>query len=138
MEELITPFNQIKKELQEIQNFLEITMSEDVNEAICRGNDLAVYMARAGKLLADAKYYRENKLKSEFIAQINEITSLAPSVAAKFVDSMVSDETLIMTWSERINRSCTHQLEWCRSVISKAKAEMQSFNYGNGNGNHSF
>lgn len=33
-----------------------------------------------------------------------------------------------MNWAERSNRSCTHQLEWCRTIISKAKAEMNAFN----------
>jgi hypothetical protein len=36
-----------------------------MNEAVVRGNDLAVYMARTGKLIADAKIHREQKLRGE-------------------------------------------------------------------------
>ena len=53
---LITPKEQIYKELTDIDSFLNITMSENAEEAVLRGNDLAVYVARSGKLLADAKY----------------------------------------------------------------------------------
>ena len=128
MDDLITSMSQITVELQEIQNFIEETMSEDPNEAVLRGNDLSVYMARTGKLLADAKYHRDKKLRSEIVSQIKEMVKLPPSVATKFTDTLVERESYLMNWAERSNRSCTHQLEWCRTIISKAKAEMNAFN----------
>ncbi len=128
MDDLITSMSQITVELQDIQNFIEETMSEDPNEAVLRGNDLSVYMARTGKLLADAKYHRDKKLRSEIVSQIKEMVKLAPSVATKFTDTLVERESYLMNWAERSNRSCTHQLEWCRTIISKAKAEMNAFN----------
>ena len=39
---LITPKEQILAELQNIDSFLNITMSENAEEAVQRGNDLAV------------------------------------------------------------------------------------------------
>ncbi len=128
MDDLITSMSQITVELQDIQNFIEETMSEDPNEAVLRGNDLSVYMARTGKLLADAKYHRDKKLRSEIVSQIKEMVKLPPSVATKFTDTLVERESYLMNWAERSNRSCTHQLEWCRTIISKAKAEMNAFN----------
>lgn len=128
MNDLITSMSQITVELQDIQNFIEETMSEDPNEAVLRGNDLSVYMARTGKLLADAKFHRDKKLRSEIVSQIKEMVKLPPSVATKFTDTLVERESYLMNWAERSNRSCTHQLEWCRTIISKAKAEMNAFN----------
>lgn len=128
MNDLITSMSQITVELQDIQSFIEETMSEDPNEAVLRGNDLSVYMARTGKLLADAKYHRDKKLRSEIVSQIKEMVKLPPSVATKFTDTLVERESYLMNWAERSNRSCTHQLEWCRTIISKAKAEMNAFN----------
>lgn len=55
---LITSKEQILAELTNIDSFLNITMSEDVAEAVQRGNDLAVYgcsfrqIARRFKILA--------------------------------------------------------------------------------------
>lgn len=128
MNDLITPPLNIISELVEIQNFLQVTMSEDANEAVVRGNDLAVYMARTGKLVADSKYHRDQKLRSEMIKEYQKLLDFPASVAVKYTDTLVENETYSMTWATRLNASCTHQLEWCRTVISKAKAEMQAFN----------
>lgn len=57
----ITPIDKISNELAAIDSYLNITMSEEVQEAVLRGNDLAVYIARTGKLLADAKYHLNGK-----------------------------------------------------------------------------
>ncbi len=127
MNSLISSFEDIKKELSDVQGFLEITMSEDANEAVVRGNDLAVYMARTGKLVADSKYHRDQKLRSEMIKEYQKLLDFPASVAVKYTDTLVESETYLMTWATRLNASCTHQLDWCRTIISKAKAEMQSF-----------
>lgn len=128
MNSLITPQADIITELKTIQSFLEITMSEDANEAVVRGNDLAVYMARTGKLIADAKIHREQKLRSEMIQEYKKLIEFPASVAVKYTDTLVENETYLLTWSTRLNAACTHQLDWCRTIISKAKAEMSAFN----------
>lgn len=122
----ITSKENIRKELEDIQNFLEITLSEDVNEAVLRGNDLAVYMARSGKLLADAKSHRDDMIKSEVMNKIKELMSLPASTTNKFLDALTKDENHLVNWADRINASCSRQLEWCRTIISKGKAEMQA------------
>jgi hypothetical protein len=128
MNQLITPQADIITELTTIQSFLEITMSEDANEAVVRGNDLAVYMARTGKLIADAKIHREQKLRSEMIQEYKKLIEFPASVAVKYTDTLVENETYLLTWATRLNAACTHQLDWCRTIISKAKAEMSAFN----------
>jgi hypothetical protein len=128
MNQLITSPVNIITELTTIQSFLEITMSEDANEAVVRGNDLAVYMARTGKLIADAKIHREQKLRSEMIQEYKKLIEFPASVAVKYTDTLVENETYLLTWATRLNAACTHQLDWCRTIISKAKAEMSAFN----------
>ncbi len=131
MNNAVATMSEIKNELINIQSFLEVEISEEVTEAVLRGNTLSVYMARSGKLLADAKIHKDRKLRSDIIEQIKSINSMAPSVAVKFTDTLVENESYLVNWATRINASCTHQLDWCRTLISKAKAEMSSFNYGN-------
>lgn len=125
---MISNQEQIKSELKDIQKELECEMSEDANEAVYRGNQLAVFMARSGKLLADAKIHKDRKLNSEVIANLKKVISLPASTANKFIDALCYDENYLVNWCERVNRSCTHQLDWCRTLISKAKAEMSAFN----------
>lgn len=127
MNTLITPLTSIEKELVLIQAFTEETMSDDATEAVLRGNDLAVYMSRTGKLLADAKSHRDEKLNSEIVQQMKSIANLPASVANKYIDTVCKQENYLMNWAERLNRTCTHQLDWCRTVVSKAKAEMRSY-----------
>ena len=130
MNTLITKIEDIKFELEAIQQFLEISISEDMNEVEQRGNELTVYMARSGKLLADAKYHRDEKLNSAIVEELKKILQLAPSTANKYIDALTKEENYLVSWSERVNRTCTDQIDWCRTLISKAKEEMRVSSYG--------
>ena len=109
----ITPTDKISKELAAIDAFLNITMSEDVQEAVLRGNDLAVYIARTGKLLADAKYHLNVKKKSEVFDTLRETASRAGATSKAvnaIIDSLCKDEQYLVDWCDRLNRTATHQL----------------------------
>ena len=124
----IATIEEIVKELKIIQSEIETELSEDIQQAIDRGNYCSAQIARTGKLLADAKIHRDRKLNSSIIGQMKKISQLPATTANKFADSLCEDENYIVNWCERLNRACTHQVDWCRTLISKAKAEMQSFN----------
>lgn len=122
-----TPSDQILQELTNIDCFLNVTSSEQIEEIVQRGNDLAVHIARSGKLLADAKHHLNRKMKSEVFDTLKETGKQAGATSKavnKIIDSLCADEQYLVDWADRINRSATHQLEWCRTLISKAKAEM--------------
>ena len=123
MNNLITDLQSIKNELVIIQDYLKITPSEEITEIEDRGNQLIVYIARTSKLLADAKYHKNEKLNSTFVNDIKKISGLSASLANKFVDSLCKDENHLIDWCERLNRACTHGYEWTRSLLSKATAE---------------
>lgn len=128
MELIITPPQQIADELQGIDEFLNITQSEEMEEAVLRGNQLNSYMARSGKLLADAKFHLNNAMKSEIMevlrqnAKMNNVSHTATNALIK---SLCKDEQYLVDWADRVNATCTHQLDWCRTLISKAKEEMK-------------
>ncbi len=124
----IASIEEIVKELKIIQSEIEIELSEDIQQAIDRGNYCSAQIARTGKLLADAKIHKDRKLNSEIITNLKKIVTLPATTANKFADALCEEENYMVNWCERVNRSCTHQLDWCRTLISKAKAEMQSFN----------
>lgn len=124
----ITPKNQILAELNEIDGFLNITMSENPEEAVVRGNDLAAYVARTGKMLADAKYHLNEAKNSEVMETLREAAKNAKATAKAvnaLIDSLCREEQYMVDWCERANRTATHQLSWCVTVISKAKEEMK-------------
>lgn len=133
---LITPREQIYEELGTIDSFLNTVMSENAEEAVLRGNDLAVYVARSGKLLADAKYWLNEAMKSEVMQTLTDTAKNAKATATAInalVNSLCREERYLVDWCERCNRTATHQLSWCVTVISKAKAEMQMSGVYNNN-----
>lgn len=129
----VTPLAQISIELTEIQKYLEITISGDNGEEIKeRGNNLIVYLARSGNLLVDAKLHYRNKLKSEIMTivkdQARQAKVLSATAINRLIESLCADEIRISEWAERVNRSCTHQIDWCRSVLSTMREEMKHLN----------
>lgn len=130
----ITPKDKIEAELIEMDMFLNITMSENAEEAVQRGNDLSVYVARSGKLLADAKYWLDEAMSSEVLNTLRDTASEAKATAKAvnaLIDSLCKEERRLVTWCERNNRTATHQLSWCVTVISKAKEEMKMAGFTN-------
>ena len=123
----------IRNEAQQIQEFLEITMSDNPQEVIERGNDLQVYMARTGKLLADAKYILNDQRRHETMDIIRDFIidqKLSAKVQNALIDGLCKEEQYLVDWIDRLNAACTHQLDWCRSVNSKNKEEMRLTNIG--------
>ena len=119
----------ILKEAIQIQEYLEITVSEDMAEIEDRGSSLSVFLARSGKLLADSKYHKDKAMKESIINRLG--VELPASVLNKLVEASCEEESYLVNKVERINRTCTHQMDWLRSVLSKAKQEMTYSNWGN-------
>lgn len=116
------------REAAAIQDYLEITLSEEMAEAVARGNDLTVYIARTGKMLADAKCHLRAKQRSEAMEVVQTVLKsekISAGVQNSLIESACREEHYLVEWLERLNRSATHQLEWCRSVVSKGKEEMR-------------
>ena len=130
-------FDEIQKECADIQAELETLIPDDVNGAIERGKEIAVYHARTGYMLAIAKQLARKKKSSEIgetIVKIAKENYLAAKAQNALVESIASDEMFLVEWLDRINSMCVHQIDLIRSIISKEKTEMQinsQFNYGN-------
>jgi hypothetical protein len=124
----ITPPEDLKSESLKIQEFLEITCSEQAEEVVQRGNDLAVYIARTGKMLADAKHFQDQRKKDSIMIQLKEIgkgAKIPASTLNDLINASCKEENYLVTWIDRLNRSATHQMDWCRTLVSKAKEEMK-------------
>lgn len=132
----IMPVSDIQKECQQIQDYLEAEYNADVPAACeARGNDLEQYMARSGKMLADAKYWQDQFVNSAIMDTIKEALQQqkvwSVSLINKKVEALAKDYNYLVTWCDRINRTATHQLDFIRTLISKHKAEIQASGWGN-------
>lgn len=122
-------------EAVDMQEYLEFQIdSTNIAAVEDRGNELCVYMARSGKMLSDAKKILNTKKEHQLWQLLREFadSNVSKTGMNELVKSICKDEQFAVDWIERINRSCTHQFEWCRSLISKAKAEMAMNTYGGG------
>ena len=128
MELHITPKEQILRELEVIQACEEETISEEVSKVIEYGQTLAPYISRSGKLLADAKHHLNTRMKEDTFDALRKTAKQGGATAKAInaiVDSLCADERYLVDFAERVNRCGVHRLDWCRTLISKAKEEMR-------------
>jgi len=129
--------DEIKKECADMQAELETLIPDEINSAIERGKEIAVYHARTGYLLAMAKQIARIKKTSEIgetIVKIAKENYLSAKAQNALVESIANEEMFLVDWLDRINSMCVHQLDFIRTIISKEKEEMRinsQFNYGN-------
>lgn len=85
-------------------------------------------MVNSGKLLADAKYWLNEAMHSDTINTMKMLTKEQPKITStainQIVKSLCKDQQYLVDFADRINRSATHRADYCRSIMSKHKAEM--------------
>lgn len=114
----------VSEELRAMQNYMEDTCSNNPEEIRNRIIDLMVYLARSGEMLAVAKKELRRKKSSEIQNQIIAIAKeacLSATVQNALLESICEEESFLVDWVERINRTCTHQIDALRSLLSYEK-----------------
>lgn len=85
-------------------------------------------MVNSGKLLADAKYWLNAALHSDTINTLKELTkshhNITSTATNQIVKALCKEQQYLADFAERINKSATHRADYCRSIMSKHKAEM--------------
>ena len=123
------PLIPIIKEIEEMQSFLETTTSDNPKELIERLTDINVYLARSGKLLADAKAYQDEVTANVYASHMEFISRVPATVAMKFVAAQSVTANQLVTWLDRINRTLVHAGDNIRTQISFAKQDMACLLY---------
>jgi len=114
----------IENEAKEIQEFLEITASDDVTELINRLSTINAHMARSGYLLAQCQRIKDEASAILYTRDIKLITKMPATVANRYVEAMTAREGSLLKWLDRINRSCVHQSDNIRTQESFLKQQM--------------
>jgi hypothetical protein len=120
--------NELKQECEDMQAEIECMTPDELNAVIERAKRLAVYHARSGYLLAEAKRLYRGKKASEIAQTIVKIAKegyLSGRAQNALVDSIAQEEAYFVDHLDRINSTCVHQLDLMRSIISKEKEEMR-------------
>jgi hypothetical protein len=122
----VTPPEAIAQELETYQDYLQQEYRSDMYaDVIDRMDTLTGYMARSGKLKADAEYQYNKLVDSEIMKCLEQMLheTLSTSTVNKLIEAKAKDYKYLVTWSDRVNRSCVHALDGLRSVLSSLKAE---------------
>lgn len=127
----MTAFEDLIRESNEIYEFMDIPVDDDIVQATEKGNMLAVYINRTGRMLADAKWYFNEAMSHEAVKIIKELVGekYSAKVQNAFIDSVCRDERRLVDDIEQLNKTAKYQLEWCRTVIPKIKEEMKYNNF---------
>ncbi len=115
----------IKERLTFIQGILEATYDNDDGNILSnRLTEIGAYMAEAGKLKGDAEFHYREKLRSQLLKDIKELIPeyASANLQNTFVKSCANEEATLVTYADRVNASCTHQIDSMRSQLSFLKS----------------
>ena len=118
----------LKREAEFIQAYLDVTCSNDPAEITERISKLMAYLSRSGEMLAVAKkLLRASKTReiSKTIIAIAKEQCLSATVQNALLDSICEEESYLVDFIERINRTCTHQLDALRSLLSYERENLR-------------
>lgn len=118
----------MEQEINEISDYLNITCSNNPQEIQERISVIMVYMMRTGEMLADAKKTLRRKKSDEIqntIIRIAKENCLSAKVQNVLLDSIAEDEAFLVDRLDRLNASCTHQLDALRTLLSFEKESLR-------------
>ena len=113
------------EELNNMQQYLEITVSDDPNEISERLSSIAVYMARTGYLLAEAKMELDQARVSAYSTHVGTIGKLPATVSKMFIESVTDQQNRLVNWVDRLNSACIHQGDILRTLLSFQKENLK-------------
>jgi len=116
--------DEMKKEAAAIQAYLDIVCSNNPEELTERISQLMAYMSRSGEMLAQAKRLLRSRKSEEIrntIVAVARAERLSASVQNALLDSICEQEAFLADWLDRVNKTCTHQIEGLRSLLSYEK-----------------
>ena len=131
----ISSMDEIAKMCKIVQDFCETHYEADnANACVDRGQQLEQYMATISKMYADAKHHKNTVLNGKFLDAVKKANDgyMSASTMNKYIDTLVADYDYLVDWTNRLNSTCTHQLDFTRTVISKLKEEMRLAGWGVG------
>ncbi|QIK58781.1 hypothetical protein G7050_02560 [Dysgonomonas sp. HDW5A] len=118
----------LQQEAQQIQDYLDITCSENPEEVLERIRSIMPYISRTAFMLAEAKKALRRKKASEIsntIINIAKEQCLSAKVQNTLIDSIAEEEAYLVDWLDRLNAAATHQVDALRSILSYERENLR-------------
>lgn len=115
----------LTEEATKIQARLDEPIPNEVELVLEIGSELSAIISRTGEMISDAEYHRDTFKQSEIMATLKDKAkaALPPSILKEFLNTACKDYNHLCKWCDRLNATATHQLDWCRTLVSNAKSE---------------
>lgn len=121
----MTRIEEIRREAEQIQGYLEITVSDGINEMMERLETLGIYYARSGALHSEVIGLRDSATAKVFRDEKDVIVGLSPTIAGKLIKGATAELNSLENWLDRINAGCSKQCDNLRTLISYEKERMR-------------
>lgn len=118
----------LQQETQQIQDYLDITCSENPEEVLERIRAIMPYISRTAFMLAEAKKALRRKKATEIsntIINIAKEQCLSAKVQNTLIDSIAEEEAYLVDWLDRLNAAATHQVDALRSILSYERENLR-------------
>lgn len=128
LSDILTPeelYNRCKELYPKISTQMD---GDDPDMYVMRANELVAIMATTGKMLADAKYWKDNAIRESVMNVLKEDKkkSLPASVINDLIKTECKGLNYLVNWIEQLDKECKYQVELLRSLISLRKTEMNN------------
>ena len=127
---IISP-EEIFRMAREFEPIIQLQVAADDPEALVnRATHIASIMSTTGKMLADAKYWKDRAMKDSVLTQLKDAkrSSLPASVMNELIKAECRDLNYLVNLIEQQDKDCKYQIELLRTIISLRKQEMATFN----------
>lgn len=126
--DILTP-EALYKMAKEFHEIIGLKMETDDPDAyIMRGNELVALMATTGKMLADAKYWKDQAIKNSVLNALKD--ELGLKLPASTLNELIKAESkelnYLVNWITQLDKECKYQIDLLRSLISLRKTEMSN------------
>jgi hypothetical protein len=119
---------QLTAELQEMYAFCASSYDERDGDSMSgRLTCLAMYLARTAEMMGDAQYIVDEARGRWADAMPLNMTA---TLFREWLTGKVRNEQKLYNYTERLNKTITHQMEALRTQISRLKHEQQQGYYG--------
>lgn len=128
---IIVP-DELFKMASQAQEMLKVKMEgDDPGAYVERANEISSWMSTTGKMLADARYWRDKAVKECVLTSLKDSkrSSLPASVMNELIKSECREYNYLVNWIEEINKGTKYQCDLLRSIISYRKSEMQNISF---------
>ncbi len=116
------------EEIEALQPYLDEEVGESGDEVIERMRRLQSYLSRTGAIWVEGKVLLRARRSTEIANTILDVARenfLSKALQNALLESVCLKEEELVDKAERANRTCYHQLDSLRSILSYEKTDLQ-------------